>query len=200
MCLPAGVKFFVFMNEVYQPIDFRPLQENDLDISYKWFLTDHVIKWYSKKAWTLSEVKAKFLPRVLGTEPTRCFLILLAEKPIGQIQMYKIDDYPKYKKMIQIDENAAGVDIFIGEEDYLHKGLGSIIIKKFLQDFVFLKLDVDTCIIGPDPKNLAAIKAYQKAGFNYFKTILNTEENAEEYLMKIKKENINKKCIKNLII
>lgn len=171
-------------------ISFKPLSTDDLQQLHKWFLSDHIIEWYSKKKWTFDELKDKYLPRILGTAPTFCYLILFDAKPIGQIQMYKINNYPVYKKIIQIDENAAGVDLFIGEKIFLHKGLGGIIIKKFLKDFVFTKLEVDSCIMGPDPKNIAAIKAYQKAGFNHFKTIFNPEENEEEYLMKIKKETV----------
>lgn len=178
------------MNHLIEKIEFRPLKEDDLEIIHKWFLSDHIIKWYSKKKWSLAEVRNKYIPRILGEAPTSCFLILFEEKPIGQIQMYKIDDYPEYKKIIQISDNAAGVDLFIGEKDFLHKGLGSVIIKKFLKDFVFAQLAVDICIMGPDPNNIAAIKAYQKAGFSHFKTIFNQEENEEEYLMKITKETI----------
>lgn len=178
------------MSEISQEITFRLLKEDDLKLIHKWFLSDHIIKWYSKKRWTFAELKNKYLPRTLGKVPTSCFLILFEKKPIGQIQMYKINDYPEYKKIIQVDENAAGVDLFIGEKDFLHKGLGSIIINKFLKNFVFAQLEVDSCIMGPNPKNIAAIKAYQKAGFSHFKTIFNPEENEEEYLMKVTKETI----------
>ena len=187
----SEIKFiFRSMNEISQKITFRLLKKDDLELIHKWFLSDHVIKWYSKKKWTFAELKNKYLPRIFGKAPTSCFLILFKEKPIGQVQMYKISDYPEYKKIIQVDENAAGADLFIGEKDYLHKGLGSIIIKKFLRDFVFAQLEVDSCIMGPDPKNMPAIKAYQKAGFSHFKTIFNPEENEEEYLMRITKKTI----------
>lgn len=176
------------MKETSQRISFRPLKKEDLELVHKWFSSEHVKEWYSKKEWTLDEIKAKYLPAILGTVPTQRFLIMFDEKPIGQIQMYKINDHPEYKKIIQVDENAAGIDLFIGEEDFLHKGLGSTIIKKFLKDFVFAKLDVSSCVIGPDPKNIVAIKAYQKSGFSYLKTVFNPEEKEEEYLMEIKKE------------
>ena len=43
--------------------------------------------------------------------------------------------------------------------------------------------------MGPNPNNIAAIKAYQKVGLVHLKTIFNPEENEEEYLMKIEKRN-----------
>lgn len=176
------------MNEISKKITFRLLKKDDLKLIHQWFLSEHVKKWYSKKEWTIDELKAKYLPAILGKIPTFRFLIFFEEKPIGQIQMYKISGHPEYQKTVQVNENAAGIDLFIGEKDFLHKGFGSIIIKKFLKDFVFAKLDVGLCIIGPEPTNIAAIKAYKKAGFTYFKTIFNPVENGEEYLMKITRE------------
>lgn len=178
------------MKVVEQKITFHPLAEEDLLLIYKWYQADHVKINYSKKDWTLDEVKKKYLPAIYGDIPTFRFIILFEEIPIGQIQMYKISDHPKYQKIIQITEEAAGIDIFIGEKDFLHKGLGSIIIKKFLTDYVFTKLGVSTCIIGPSPDNISAIKAYQKVGFTHLKTIHNIEDNEEEYLMGITKESL----------
>ena len=126
----------------------------------------------------------------MGSKPAKRFLILVDGVAIGQIQMYRIDDYPEYKKVIDVNESAAGVDLFIGEKEYLHKGFGSVIIKHFLNDYVFTKFKVGSCIMGPNPNNIAAIKAYQKVGLVHLKTIFNPEENEEEYLMKIEKETI----------
>jgi RimJ/RimL family protein N-acetyltransferase len=178
------------MDELLKKISFRLIQKSDLKLIHKWLLSDHVFQFYKDKNTkpTFTEVKNKYLPRVLGKSQTSSFLILFGKKPIGQIQMYKINDYPKYKSSIQINDKAAGVDLFIGEKAYLHKGLGSTIIRKFLKDYVFTQLDVDSCIMGPSPNNVAAIKAYQKAGLSHFKTIFDGKE--DEYLMKIKKEAI----------
>ncbi len=80
------------------------------------------------------------------------------------------------------------MDLFIGDPNYLHKGLGSIILRTFMKEYVFPQLHVDVCIIGPDPKNLIAIKAYQKAGFKHFKTIFTGKE--DEHLMKITRQEL----------
>ena len=80
------------------------------------------------------------------------------------------------------------MDLFIGEKEFIHKGLGSIIINKFLKNYIFIEDRVNKCIIGPEPKNLSAIKAYSKAGFKYTKTIQIPDEDEPEYLMEILKE------------
>ena len=47
---------------------------------------------------------------------------------------------------------------------------------------------VDSCIIGPAQNNHAAIRAYEKAGFKYLKTVSIPGELEPEYLMRIGRE------------
>ena len=90
---------------------------------------------------------------------------------------------------MQADERTAGVDLFIGEEGYIHKGLGTVILIKYLAEVVFHDENFERCVIGPEPKNKAAIRCYEKVGFCYFKTIHILGETEPEYLMYINKEN-----------
>lgn len=167
----------------HELIAFRSLNDSDLHYMYKWLNSGFVQKWYGKKNFTMTEVEAKYLPYIRGEKPTQAYLILYDNNPIGYIQTYKIVDYPKYAKEINVFENAAGLDLFIGEEDYIHKGLGKFIIGKFLEKIVYKTLNVDSCILGPEPNNLAAIKTYEKVGFRHLKTVKIDE--GFEYLMRI---------------
>ncbi len=60
-----------------------------------------------------------------------------------------------------------GYDIFIGEEEYVGKGLGSHIMEQFLKEYV--DPYYDACFVDPDPANVSAIRAYEKAGFKKVK-------------------------------
>ena len=42
----------------------------------------------------------------------------------------------------------AGIDLFIGEVQFHHRGLGAPIIRQFLNDIVFSDPAVESCIIG----------------------------------------------------
>lgn len=153
---------------------------------HKWHNEPHVLEWYYEEQdmGTLEAVETMYAPYVNGQEKSEGYIILINSVPAGFIQTYLISDYPDYNKYVQADEHAAGLDLFIGEADLLHKGFGPKIIEKFLNQIVFSKPRIQSCIIGPEPKNLAAIKAYQKAGFEYFKTIQCPNEPEPEYLMK----------------
>ncbi len=60
-------------------------------------------------------------------------------------------------------EGTRGIDQFIGEADMLDRGHGSAFIHAFVAD----KLAAGTprVVTDPNPANLRAIRAYEKAGF-----------------------------------
>ncbi len=175
-------------------IGFRTLKHADLPLMYRWRSMPHVSRWYYDKRPsvppTCREVTAEYTPCIEGKEPTNCFLIMYVDKFIGYIQTYRIVDYPDYSRYVDEAEDAAGVDLFIGEAEYIHRGLGSGILRKFLRDIVFFNADIVSCIIGPEPGNRAAIRAYEKAGFRYLKTIQVPDEPQPEYLMRTGREDV----------
>ncbi len=130
------------------------------------------------------------MPYIQEQKPTDSYIILHNNIKIGYIQTYLLKNYPEYNELVQADDNSAGIDMLIGEKEYIHKGLGPIIIKKFLIDIVFQNKNIKNCVIGPEPKNIIAIKAYEKAGFKYIKTIKVPDEDEPEYIMEISKNEI----------
>lgn len=170
-------------------IAFRPLRLGDLPLMHHWLNSPGVMRWYEKRPQSEEEVAAKYGPRIRGEDPTRAFVMLYGGEPIGYIQTYKISDYPDYAVHLGLDDEAAGVDLFIGEDAYRHRGLGGPILRGFLREVVFSTMDVPACVIGPEPANTVAIRAYEKAGFRYWKTVSIPDE-GEEYLMRIAREEV----------
>lgn len=62
------------------------------------------------------------------------------------IEIYLISDYPEYNEYIRTNEHSAGVDLFIGHKDHIHKGYGVHIMKEFLNEYFFTNPQVDKCI------------------------------------------------------
>jgi RimJ/RimL family protein N-acetyltransferase len=177
-------------------ITFRPLRESDLPLMYRWFNTPHVSEWWEiegEKRPSLELVKKHYLPRANGHDPVDVYLIIYDDNPIGMVQSCKMDDFPEEKANFCLDRNCAGMDILIGEADCVHRGLGSIIVKQFLQDIVFQKYDVDCCIVDPYVENEIAIKAYKKAGFKYLKTLWYEKESKQEHILVINRNDIEQK-------
>jgi len=171
-------------------ISFRPLAETDLPQMQAWLATDHVAEWYpidDVPRPPLDLVRRHYLPMIRGEEPTHPFLILLDGAPIGYIQAYLIRDHPQYAEAVRVAEGAAGVDLFIGDATHVHRSLGPQILLRFLREVVFRTLGASECIIGPQPQNAAAIRAYKKTGFRYLKTVKapGSPGEGDEYLMRI---------------
>jgi aminoglycoside 6'-N-acetyltransferase len=182
-----------------EKIAFKPLREKDLPLMHQWLNTPHVSEWWSLDGNhhpSLEEVIRHFSPRVKGQDPVDVYIIIYDDKSIGMIQSCRLDDYPEEKANFGLDGSYAGTDIFIGEEDYVHRGLGSGIIKEFLKQVVFKKYDVDCCIIDPSVENKIAIRAYEKAGFKYLKTVWYEKDSQQEHILIINRDEFLKEAVK----
>ena len=164
-------------------IQFRELNINDMNQLYIWLNNPEVKKWYGKKDVTQDDVTDEYSDYIGDGDPTAAYIIVIDGIEAGYIQTYFIDNYPEYNKHVGADPNSAGLDLFIGESEYLHKGYGSMIINRFLEEVIFSNPLVDKCILGPEPKNICAIKTYEKCGFKWYKTIEIPDEDEPEYLM-----------------
>jgi RimJ/RimL family protein N-acetyltransferase len=167
-------------NRIY----FRPMNLDDLPLMHRWVNTPHVREWWDGLP-TLDAVVAKYSPRIMGKEPTRSFIVEADARPVGYIQSYRIADYPDYARQLGVDDRAAGVDLFVGQAEFVGQGSGSAILREFLRTIVFAHESATECIIGPEIGNHRAIRSYQRVGFRYWKTVQITGERASEYLMRI---------------
>jgi RimJ/RimL family protein N-acetyltransferase len=107
------------------------------------------------------------------------------------LQSYRIDDHPEYAAQVALSRPAIGIDLFIGEPDLIGHGHGPALIRSFLRDVAFRRYEVDLCVIGPTLSNVAAIRAYEKAGFRFLKTYLEPDSREQEhYLMELTREDL----------
>jgi len=134
----------------------------------------------------------KYRARVRGDDrdPTRTFCIRHRGRPIGFIQCYRIDDDDEYGRALALGTPAAGIDLFIGEPELIGTGHGPALIRAFLRDVGFPLYDVPECVIGPSVKNASAIRAYEKAGFVWFKDAPVPDEPDPEHLMRIRRADL----------
>lgn len=152
------------MSEWGVRVYFKPLEFSDLPTMHLWFNKMHVIKWYSKKKWSFQDIEAKYTPYILNKNGIEGFLIFFEDIPIGYIQYFPAESfyqlntykYPKIKK-------SAGLDMFIGEEAFLGRGLSKTILREFLDTVISKKYLY--CITDPEIENIIARKTYSSAGF-----------------------------------
>jgi RimJ/RimL family protein N-acetyltransferase len=174
--------------------DFPALTEAHLPLVRRWLLEPHVRRWWAdppRDAYPEDELE-KYRRRIRGddADPTLLFLIRQRGRPLGFIQSYRIDDDDEYGRALALDASAVGIDLFIGEPEEIGKGRGAVLIRAFLHDVVFARYDVAECVIGPSVKNTSAIRAYEKAGFHFFKDARVPDERDPEHLMRIRRADI----------
>jgi RimJ/RimL family protein N-acetyltransferase len=143
----------------------------DFPLLQQWLNTDFVTKWYAGEPTSLEGITETYSPYVDGREPVHAYIIKYDNLPIGYIQTERISDEPEWFQLIQPTAETANIDLYIGHPDYIHRGLGSFILIKCMRDFIFSQPDIEWCSIDPEVANHSAIRAYEKAGFKYWKTV-----------------------------
>lgn len=145
-------------------IDFKDT-DDIYKLIYKWCSEKFIYEWFEQRVLSYDEIVAKYRKKLLD-EKQKLFLISYDEKLIGFVQIYRysdlvFDELKKYKNIYEYD-------IFIGEKDYLHKGIGKEAIS-IINEFIYDNYLADCIILRPFKRNISAIKCYQKCGFRLVK-------------------------------
>ncbi|HHS2948521.1 TPA: GNAT family N-acetyltransferase [Legionella pneumophila] len=158
-----------------QSLEFKPLELDDLKLIFNWFKVPEIKKWYAQgKEWSLSDIEAKYKPRLIDQEVVPSFIINLDSKNIGFIQYYPLSKTTmpeglSYDEAVRLNvdmRNSVGIDLFIGEESLIGIGLGKVIIRDFIKNI--LPKNYTRIFIDPTKSNARAVKAYKKVGFKEY--------------------------------
>lgn len=146
-------------------INFKPVEVDDLALLESWMALPHWRQWWGEADSELGQI----CEMIEGRDTTRPFLFLVDGEPAGYIQFWHVGHHQNPSWILRnpwladLPRDAIGVDLSIGEETNLSKGIGSAVLKKFVA--ILKELGHETIIIDPDPDNARAIRAYEKAGF-----------------------------------
>lgn len=167
-------------------ISFRSLSESDFPLLLKWLETPHVKAWWDKDVlWSIDKVEKKYLDYVFHYKIEKgekksifAYIIELEGAAVGYIQYYDARDFLTIPEGRSIPENTASIDLYIGEQSALKKGVGSKALLQLMNDKVFNQFDA--ALVTPDIKNHGAIACYQRAGFI---SCLTKQESNERWLI-----------------
>jgi RimJ/RimL family protein N-acetyltransferase len=175
-------------------ITFRRLGKRDLPLLHRWLNTPHVLEWWDRPGPTLDQVRAKYLPRLVRPAGGfAAYIIHSGERPVGYIQVYRVQDGTWKVPESELVREGMGVDLFIGDPRYLYRGLGPRILRRFLTAIVFRNPGVHACFIDPSPRNRVAIRAFEKAGFRRVGNALAPKSVADVCLMRLTREELGQK-------
>ena len=146
-------------------ISFEPVAERHYPLLRRWLNAPHVRQWWGDPETELGHI----VDMVEGRDTTRPYIFHVNGEPTGYIQVWLIGPHQTeaWSKdnpwLMELPSHAVGVDLSIGEADRLAKGIGSAVLRCFVDK---LKAEGHTAIIiDPDPENSRAVRAYGKAGF-----------------------------------
>ena len=148
-------------------VQVRPFLPEDVTIYFEWAERPHVKDvWF----WPGFQPKEAILEKIgIKNGIDLPFTILVGDVPIGHIVCWDMHARNLKKPHVQDRYTGSppgcyGIDMFIGESDYLGRGYGTEALKQ-LADLLFLQHGAARLFINPDPENIAACRCYAKAGF-----------------------------------
>lgn len=171
-------------------IGFRFMTEDDLPRMHRWLNEGEALRWYGQKPTTLEEVTREYAPKLHGRGDLLAMIITYDGAAIGYIQRYFTRDEEEYWGHQHFPDDTAGIDLLIGEPAFQHRGLGPHVIRTFLKQHVFADGTTARCIIDPDPANVIAIRAYEKVGFRYLRTLQPPDHIEPAYLMALERSDL----------
>jgi len=153
-------------------LSFKPLSAEDLPLLHGWLNRPHMRPFYQKTPISFEQVVEKYTPRIENKVPTSSHVVFVGERPIGKIQCYKTADYPEYAHEIGVFDGIS-VDLFIGDPDFLGKGIGKTLLHSYLAQIAFPKFPKEKkCYICHEKNNLAALTCSKSVGFTFLRDVI----------------------------
>jgi aminoglycoside 6'-N-acetyltransferase len=168
-------------------ITFVPLDESHVSLMHSWLSAGEALRWYARQLTTEESIRQKYLITKLRTG-TRCFIVQYDQEPIGYLQYYRISDYPRYCSLVGAGPHDYGMDLFIGRDDRIGRGVGTRIVAAALKELIFAQANAERCLVGPSPENQRAIRCFEKCGFRHVRTVV-ANDGEEEHIMAAEKPN-----------
>ena len=159
-------------------ITFKKLEDTEDNYLklYKWCSKKHVYEWFEQRILSLEEIENKYKNK-LEENKQELLIIECDNTDIGLVQIYKFENDINLNITYN---NIYEYDLFIGEEDYLDKGIGQQVINQ-INEMIYSKYNADAIILRPFKRNVRAISCYKKCNFkilteyNGFDTLNNPE-------------------------
>ena len=169
-------------------ITFRKLKNEKVEFQkiYTWCQNKYVYEWFEQRKLTIKEIEEKYKNK-LKEKKQDLYIIMCNDIDIGLVQIYPFNNDVNIDTLKQYN-NIYEYDLFIGEEQYLNKGIGKQIIKKINQK-IYNEYPSDAIILRPFKRNIRAVKCYEKSNFKMIYEYKDTDTlgNIEEIIIMLNK-------------
>ena len=153
-------------------ISFREVTSEDFKTLHKWLNQDHVKEFFEPRNITLEQIISKYQSRLEKRHPVKMHLALLNNNAFGFLQSYRVLDYAEFSNDIQ-ESHGFTIDFYIGETQYLRKGLGSQMIDSYISYVSKNEFPEErVCFICHRKDNPKAIHASKHAGLKEVRRVI----------------------------
>ncbi|WP_179209138.1 GNAT family N-acetyltransferase [Haematobacter genomosp. 1] len=143
-------------SEAVTGIRLDPVTPADLPLLGSWLRLSHVRRW-----WDAPEEQLARIGERIGSPLISQQIASYYGQPFGYVQHYRLLDWPGGAG--GLPEDTRGIDLLIGPSGRLGRGLGSGLLRA-LSARLFAE-GVPALAGDPDPANIAAVRAFRRAGF-----------------------------------
>jgi aminoglycoside 6'-N-acetyltransferase len=150
----------------------------DFALMARWRAMPHVRAWWDpdEPPPTCEQIAAQYGTYMHPSSPTTPCIIEIAGRPVGYVQFYRWASFAEEAREmdVEFDDGTFGIDIHVGEEDAIGKGVGTRTVEllcEHLADAHRATSFALTTEIG----NLRAQRAYEKAGFTKVRQVLDLD-------------------------
>ena len=153
--------------EPNSPLGFRALTRKDFPLLTKWLSEPHVERWWRHDP-SPGGVEADFGASVDGSDPTKLSLVYEGSRPIGLVQSYRIGDNPDWRDTLGVvdpSDDAVGIDYLIGEPDATGRGLGTAMLRDFVDEIWTRYPKAPAIVVAVQQGNPASWRTLDKIGF-----------------------------------
>jgi aminoglycoside 6'-N-acetyltransferase len=150
----------------------------DYELLVRWRNEPHVREWWDPDdpPTTLASAIEEYRADTRRDSPTTACIIEQDGSPIGFLQFYRWSDEPSDAEVlgISLEQEAWGLDLFIGEQAMVGRGVGPRVID-LLCRFLFEERGASSVALVAAQENARALRAYEKAGFRRVRSVLDTD-------------------------
>jgi aminoglycoside 6'-N-acetyltransferase len=150
----------------------------DYELIVRWRNEPHVREWWDPDdpPMTLASAIGEYGANTREGAPTTACIIERNGSPIGFLQFYRWSDEPSDSEVlgISLDQDAWGLDLFIGEPSQVGQEVGPRAIDMLCR-FLFEERGASSVALVAAQDNARALRAYEKAGFRRVQAALDTD-------------------------
>lgn len=168
--------------KINETLGIRPILASDTELIVTWRNRAHIRNNFIFRELFTAKMHENWLKTKVASGEVEQFVIEMNEpgdegtkRPVGSVYLRDID----------YETKQAEYGIFLGEEDVIGKGIGSL-AAKWAVWYAKEELGLHNLILRVFADNIGAVKSYEKAGFvqtEYIKDFLKDEEGSRDLIM-----------------